>query len=133
LYISYINSTSYLNFHTAKGRYYVFAKILRKDGYQVKSNKERFTPAVLQEVQIFVIANALNVRDSEYSNKETEWILPTLSAFTDEKAQVVANWVMRWGSLFLCADHMPFPGAAFNLGKVFGYTLYNGFASETVS
>jgi hypothetical protein len=124
---------AHYNFHTAEGRYYVFAKILRKDGYQVKSNKEKFTPTALQEAQILVIANALNIRDSEYSDKETEWTLPTLPAFTDEEVQVVADWVMRGGSLFLCADHMPFPGAAFHLGKAFGYTLYNGFASETVS
>ena len=36
--------------------------------------------------------------------------------------------MQNWGRLLLIADHMPFAGAAFNLGKSFGFEFLNGFA-----
>ena len=37
------------------------------------------------------------------------------------------SWVQNGGSLFLIADHMPFPGAAENLAAAFRVRLNNGF------
>lgn len=110
------------NFHTTSGRFRPFVKLLRQDGYRVTGNKSLFSPEVLKPVRILVIANALHA-----SNRE-EWTLPTPSAFTDEEIEAVVTWVKTGGSLFLIADHMPFPGASEKLAARFGFTFYNGFA-----
>ncbi len=68
------------NFHTLGGRYQAFAKLLQKDGYQLKPFQENFTKAGLQQGKILVIANALNERNIE------DWSLPTPSAFRKQKS-----------------------------------------------
>lgn len=110
------------NFHTVDGRYQPFAELLRRDGYRVSGSNTPFTKEVLRSVKVLVIANALNKRN------ETDWSLPTPSAFTDEEIAVVSDWVRRGGSLFLIADHMPMPGAAEKLAAAFGVRMNNGFA-----
>ena len=110
------------NFHTTTGRFRPFVNLLRKDGYRVKANPAVFTSSALQSARILVIANALNGANA------TSWTLPTPSAFTDDEIRVVLQWVETGGSLFLIADHMPFPGAAEKLAAAFGFTFYNGFA-----
>jgi len=114
------------NFHTMDGRYKPFADLLMRDGYVVKSLKDSFSQKSLEDVDILVISNALNSRNSE------DWTLPTPSAFTEYEIKFIARWVEDGGSLFLIADHMPFPGAAHDLAGVFGFELNNGFAYDTV-
>lgn len=115
------------NFHTLNNRYLAFAKVLRKDGYEVAANKEAFSEESLKKTNILVIANAVHASDT------TEWILPNPSAFTQKEIQAVKKWVENGGSLLLIADHQPFPGAAGELGKAFGFTFYNGFATDTTT
>ncbi len=110
------------NFHTTTGRFKPFSDFLRKDGYILRGYAKKFSADELKSARILVIANALNEAN------QTEWRLPTPSAFTDEEIRVLANWVRQGGSLFLIADHMPFPGAAEKLAFTFGFTFYNGFA-----
>ncbi|MBL7849956.1 MAG: hypothetical protein JNN04_03560 [Cyclobacteriaceae bacterium] len=110
------------NFHTTTGRFRPFSDFLRKDGYVVKGNAQPFTPEVLRSSRILVIANALNAANIN------AWTLPTPSAFTEDEIRYVTEWVKAGGSLFLIADHMPFPGAAEKLAAAFGFTFYNGFA-----
>jgi hypothetical protein len=113
---------AHTNFHTLQGRFKPFATILTRDGYRVKANKDTFSKAALQGGKILVIANAL------HPDNATNWTLPTPSAFTDREIEEVKTWVSEGGSLFLIADHMPFPGAAEKLAAVFGFKFYNGFA-----
>jgi hypothetical protein len=113
------------NFHTMSGRYQAFAKLLQKDGYQLKPFIEKFTKAGLERGKILVISNALNERNIE------DWSLPTPSAFTEAEIKAVNRWVKDGGSLFLIADHMPLPGAAADLAASFGFKFYNGFALDT--
>jgi hypothetical protein len=110
------------NFHTSTGRFQPFAQFLRQDGYVVQGNTQRFTTDLLKSARILVIANALNEANIE------EWTLPNPSAFTDEEIRSLVGWVESGGSLFLIADHMPFPGAAEKLAAAFGFIFYNGFA-----
>lgn len=110
------------NFHTAAGRFKPFADLLEADGYRVKGYTTRFSSELLDSARILVIANAL------HSDNQGSWSLPTPSAFTDEEITEVSNWVEQGGSLFLIADHMPFPGAAAQLAARFGVKFYNGFA-----
>jgi hypothetical protein len=112
------------NFHTVDGRFKAFASVLRKDGYVVKGSSLPFTKEQLSNCKILVVSNAL------HSSNINNWQLPTPSAFTDEEIAAVNSWVNDGGSLFLIADHMPFPGASEKLAASFGFKFYNGFARK---
>ena len=113
------------NFHTTTNRFMPFSILLQRDGYKVKGGSARFSSQSLKEVGILVISNALNERNTQ------DWSLPNTSAFTDEEIKAVETWVKSGGSLFLIADHMPFPGCNEKLAAAFGFTFYNGFAFDT--
>ena len=113
------------NFHTVDGRYAPFAKLAERDGYRVSGNKKRITDAVLANVDVLVIANALDAR-----NDGGRWTLPTPSFATDAEIAAIHKWVENGGSLLLIADHMPFAGAAQKLASAFGVTWMNGFAND---
>lgn len=115
------------NFHTAEGRYLPFASLLQMDGFRILRSSCPFERDSLSRGSILVIANALNERNRE------DWSLPTPSAFTPEEIAAVTGWVEEGGSLLLIADHMPFPGAAQELARQFGFTLSNGFAAKADS
>ena len=109
------------NFHTLGGRYYTFGKVISDDGYRMLSGTAPFTATHLQQAHILVIANALSPDD--------DFALPTRSAFTPGEIAAVEQWVDQGGSLFLIADHMPFGGAAHDLGAAFGFDWINGYAT----
>ena len=115
------------NYHTLEGRYASFADVLRKDGFIVSPLREKFSAETLAEVDILVIANALafEIPSSEFASK-----LPIDSAFTRTEIAAVERWVTAGGSLFLIADHMPWPGAAQDLAQVFGVHMTNSFATD---
>ena len=115
------------NFHTMDGRYKPFADLLTKDGYVIKPLKDTIGINTLEQVDILVISNALNIRNIE------NWTMPTPSAFTEDEIKNIVNWIEEGGSLFLIADHMPFPGSANDLADAFGFKLNNGFAYDTVT
>ena len=115
------------NFHTMDGRYKPFADLLARDGYSVKPLKDSISQKSLEDVDILVISNALNIRNTE------DWTLPTPPAFTEDEIKHIVDWVKSGGSLFLIADHMPFPGAVKNLAKEFGFELNNGFALDSAN
>ncbi|MCX6247331.1 MAG: DUF4350 domain-containing protein [Bacteroidetes bacterium] len=114
---------SHFNFHTRNGGFFPFSKLLEQDGYKVKSFDTTLTDAgLLKGCRLLVIVNALNEVNSN------SWALPTPSAFSEKEISVLRKWVENGGSLLLVADHMPFAGAATNLGKAFGFEFLNGFA-----
>lgn len=115
------------NFHTMDGRYKPFADLLTRDGYVIKPLKDTIAKNTLDSVDILVISNALNLRNIQ------DWTLPTPSAFTKVEIKNIVRWVDEGGSLFLIADHMPFPGAVSELTSQFGFKLNNGFAFDTSS
>ena len=115
------------NFHTMDGRYKPFADLLVRDGYIIQPLKDTIKINTLEQVDILVISNALNIKNTE------DWTLPTPSAFTKDEIKNIVKWIEEGGSLFLIADHMPFPGAAFDLAEAFGFKLNNGFAYDTVT
>jgi hypothetical protein len=111
------------NFHTAEGRYKPFAELLRRDGYRVDGLRQLFSVESLKEVDVLVISNALHERNAE------DWSPPNPSAFTKDEIAAVHSWVEKGGSLFLIADHAPFPGAASDLAKAFRVEFSNGVAT----
>lgn len=112
------------NFHTSTGRFRPFAILLERDGYWVAGNRSPFNAESLQDATVLVISNALNA--ANVSN----WSLPNPSAFTDGEIESVRKWVEEGGSLFLIADHMPFPGCNEKLAAAFGFTFFNSFAMK---
>ena len=113
------------NFHTADGRYLAFARLLRRDGYVVRSSKAPLTGSALSGARVLVVANALHERNRD------DWDLPTPGAFSAEEIAAVRDWVAAGGSLLLIADHMPFPGAIDQLAAAFGIYFVNGFAQDS--
>lgn len=111
---------AHFNFHTLSGRYYTFARLLEEDGYILNAGRSAFTSDYLSTVKILVIANALP--------DTSDWTLPAKSAFTTAEINDLRKWVMNGGSLFLIADHMPFPGAYSQLGLAFGFNFINSYA-----
>jgi hypothetical protein len=101
------------NFHTAEGRYLPFAKILRRDGYVVKSSKSEIDSGLLQSCGIFVISDPMS---------ETQ-----TSAYTKEEIKALYNWVQGGGALLLITDHAPDPPAIADLAAAFGVTVHNGW------
>jgi hypothetical protein len=115
---------AHFNFHTAEGRYQPFSELLRRDGYIVKASRLKFSKVSLKEGRILVIANPLAERN------QSDWSLPTPTAFSAEEIAAVRDWVKAGGSLFLIADHMPFAGAAGELALAFGIRFSNGYAID---
>jgi hypothetical protein len=76
---------------------------------------------------VLVISNALADRNVG------DWSLPTPSAFSETEIDALVEWVRDGGRLLLIADHMPFPGAAADLGAAFGFEFGNGFAVDTAA
>ena len=109
------------NFHTKDNRFLPFARLLRQDGYIVKGFDTVFTDEKLKKVDILVISNALS------ADSRPPFTSPTKSAFSKAEIAVLKHWITNGGSLFLIADHMPFAGAAAELGKAFGFKFYDSF------
>jgi hypothetical protein len=122
---------AHYNFHTMTetatdpARYRPFARLLQRDGYVVRPSTSQFSAQSLEGVDILVIANA---RAKSTADQEPNYTLPTPSAFTDAEIEAVRTWVEGGGSLWLIADHMPWPGAAENLAAAFGVRMLNGHA-----
>ncbi|MEO7358762.1 MAG: hypothetical protein ABI120_00435 [Gemmatimonadaceae bacterium] len=114
------------NFHTLDGRYLVFGRMASGIGFQVAPLRSAFTDESLRDVKVLVIANALNAR-----NAKNNWALPTPSAFTASEIAAVRRFIERGGGLLLVADHMPFAGAAEDLGRAVGVQFANGYAFES--
>lgn len=111
------------NFHTLSGRYSPFARVLQLDGYKVTTSPQLFAAKSLEGVDLLVIANALAKENT------SSWKLPVSSAFTVDEIDQLVGWIEQGGRLLLIADHMPFPGAARELGKRLGIDSWsNGFA-----
>lgn len=111
---------AHFNYHTLSGRYYTFGRLLEEDGYTLNAGRSIFDSTYLSEIKILVIVNALP--------DTGDWTLPAKSAFTTSEIKNLNNWVRTGGSLFLIADHMPFPGAYAQLALTFGFNFINSYA-----
>lgn len=122
---------AHFNMHTASGTYSAVAGIWRANGYVVEPSTRAFTNNSLLACGVLVIANALHERNRDRGD-DTDWSLPTPSAFTPREITAVRDWVHGGGALLLIADHMPMPGAAADLAAAFDVQFNNGFALDTV-
>jgi hypothetical protein len=109
------------NYHTMDGLYKPFAEFLRAHGCTVLPGTQPASGPTLASCDIYVIANAL--ADANVDN----WARPVFNAFGEEEIDAIARWVHDGGSLFLIADHMPFPGAIDSLARRFSIRFSDGF------
>ncbi len=87
-------------------------------------DKKIETVKELKKCEILMIVNALSEKNLR------EWKNPTFSAFTDQEISYINDWIYDGGSLLLIVDHMPLPGAAYDLAKSFGFELKNGHTKQ---
>lgn len=111
------------NFLTASGRYKPFLKVLASDGFRVGSNTKKFTENELKRADIIVIANALD-------KNRTDWLPPYGKALSQNEVEALKNWIEQGGSLFLVADHAPFPKVIDNLALELGFKFSNGHVGD---
>jgi hypothetical protein len=112
------------NIHSLYAGFKPFGKLLSANGFKPLPFRKKYNKETLGEIQVLVIANALNNKNFEI------WDAPNPSAFDSREIKALHEWVSEGGSLFLIADHMPFAGAASELASKFGFTFYNGFAMD---
>ena len=113
------------NFLTKKSRYKPFSQVLLSDGYTVKRGKEKFTLKYLKQADILVIANALD-------KNRRDWSPPYGDALEIKELEAVKQWVSQGGSLFLVADHAPFPKVIEKLSAAFGFEFSNGHVGDAL-
>jgi len=113
------------NLHKINGRFKPFSQVLTSDGYTVKPSKEKFTLEYLKQADILVIVNALDKKRRDYNP-------PFGDAFNTEEVEAVKQWVSQGGSLFLIADHTPFPKVIDKLAIAFGFEFSNGHVSDAI-
>lgn len=114
------------NFHTASGRYKPFADLITNDGYQITSNKQKFSAGTLKGFDILVISNALGAERMgapEASNP----------AFSDAECDAVREWVKAGGALLLIADHAPMGAANQILAQRFGVDMRSSYTNDSVN
>ena len=116
---------AHFNFHTATGRYKPFADLITNDGYQVTSNKEKFTAQSLQGYEVLVIANAGAAQATSAEARKP--------AFTDEECDAVREWVRAGGALLLIADHAPAGHAAAILASRFNVDMSKGYTADPIN
>lgn len=113
---------AHFNFHTLGERFWAFGELLRRDGFVLRANTEKFGAGALARCRVLVISNAQPGADWD------AFPYPTPSAFTAGEISAVRDWVGNGGALLLIADHMPLAGAAAQLAAAFDVEFQNGFA-----
>lgn len=113
------------NLHKINGRFKPFSQVLMSDGYTVKTSKENFTFEYLKQADVLVIVNALDKTRRDYNP-------PFGDAFDIEEVEAVKQWVSQGGSLFLVADHTPFPKVIEKLARAFGFEFSNGHVDNAI-
>ncbi|HET6347839.1 MAG TPA: DUF4350 domain-containing protein [Candidatus Krumholzibacteria bacterium] len=117
------------NAHTARGKYYPFATLLRMDGCKVKSGHRSFSAGSLKNTDVLVIVNAsggghptivgINLPFGDDHRDRP--------AFSSKEIEAVRAWVEQGGSLLLIADHAPYGAASAPLAAAFGVHMHQGF------
>ena len=109
------------NSHTLEMGLYTAKKLFEQDGYRVRALTDKIDSKSLESARILVVVNAQSPSNG------------ISSAFKDNEIRNVVSWVKEGGSLFLIADHMPFPAAIQELVTEFGFYFQNGFAIDTLN
>ena len=120
---------AHFNYHTAGGLYKPFAELLRGDGYRVTRFRSGFTADALTDCEILLIANAQAEANTRgFGSPRSNSAYPHASAFVREEIDEIILWVRGGGTLFLIADHAPWPAAVSDLALLLGVHMLDGYA-----
>ena len=111
---------SHNNLHKIDAGFAPFAKLMRADGYELKS-VTKITKNNLKPLNTLIIVNPIH----QYNIGN--WKRPIVNAFSQQEIKILEEWVKKGGSLMVIADHMPYSGAANELAKAFGFSYEDGF------
>lgn len=109
------------NRHPADATYKPFAELVENDGYALERNREPFTPELLRDVDVLVLASAKGANDEADD-----------PALTEAEADVVIEWVRAGGSLLFVTDHYPFGTAIGNVARRLGIEMSEGITEDSV-
>lgn len=110
------------NIHKSTTTFAPFAELVKNDGYSLHRNRQRFSRAALEGIDIVVIANALgnNERNDDH-------------AFSDQECDALVTWVRGGGSLLLITDHYPTGSAVANLAQRLAVSMSGGVTEDSAS
>src|SRR5205823_2764851 len=123
---------AHYNAHTAGGGFRPFSELMRNDGYEIRSNEEKFTAAILKDVNVLTIVNASGGSNPNLFGINMEPLRKgkrDAAAFNANEIAAVRDWVMGGGSLLLIADHYPFGSASSSMASAFGVTMHCGYVN----
>lgn len=118
------------NAHTSGNLFRPLARLLKNDGYTIKTNLDPFTTESMKDFDLLVIANAAGGSNPNIGGINLPWFRKGKRedpAFQHTEITAVKTWVQNGGSLLLVADHFPFGVAAAEMGAAFGVTMHGGF------
>jgi len=125
---------AHYNFHKADGNYKPFADLIRHDGYEVASNRGKFTAETLRAARVLVVVNALGgkgvvamLANLVGMQSALQW---NFNAFSPEECDAVERWVADGGNLLLISDHAPTGRAAQTLSLRFGVDMSNWWVED---
>jgi hypothetical protein len=125
---------AHYNSHTAGGAYRPFADLLRRDGYDVRANRQPVTRSVLAPCDVLVVANALGAKGAAAVLASRVGFTSPLGwqvdAFTPDETDMIRAWVDGGGGLLLIADHAPAGAAMESLAARFGVDMSNWYAED---
>jgi hypothetical protein len=111
------------NLFTARGYFRGFAALLEADGMRVVPGAQPFSPALLKDCDVLVVADAAGGARVELPSARH-------SAFRSLECDVVRDWVRAGGSLLLVADPAPYGSAMDSLARRFGVDMAKGYAVD---
>ena len=126
------------NFHTSKGGYAAFARLLRQNGFDVTPLTTRNTSHSLVGAGVLISASALLesretlVQKAREAGEQFEWSTSaSRPAHSTEEISTIQAWVRGGGSLLLVLDHAPHGGAGRPLAAAFGVDVRNAFTADS--
>lgn len=112
------------NYFTAKGYYRGLTALLEADGMRVVPGVQPFSPALLKNCDVLVVADARGAARADVPAARN-------SAFRPLECDVVRDWVRQGGSLLLVADSSPYASAMDSLARRFGVDMAKGYTVDT--
>ncbi len=120
------------NLHTIGGTYAALSGVLSTAGFKVKGYNGKFDEVSLKSVDLLIISNPFaDVLDSlarraAAAKQPFRWSdAASKSAYTNEEATAIKQWVKNGGSLLLILDHAPNPIAGNLIAEALGVEIRN--------
>jgi len=120
------------NLHTIKTTYITISGVLNAAGLKVMGFHGRFNKQNLSSTDLLIISNPFGdvidtiVARARAAQQPFRWSdASSKSAYSNEEAVAIEQWVKSGGSLFLILDHAPNPRAGQFIAEAFGVDIRN--------